>query len=137
MAIKKMSIDMFDSIAKESKKECKTESVQETKYLTEKDFEYLCDKAMLELYEITLVINTMVDTVLKSQFGRLILDTDEFMQFKDSSAFYLTNMLPSLLTGDLDSIIEEYNDSDDKEEFQKTLEELRVTIYENLVKKYL
>ena len=137
MAIKKMSIDMFDKIAKESDEE--TTSKQERKDLSEEDAHELFNHAIGELGQITLIINAMVDALLSSCFGRMILETDEFSVFKDATQFYINSMMPNLLTGDIDSIIEDIKNlnSDDEDEVRMNLEELRVNIYEHLARKYL
>lgn len=128
MAIKKLDATTIQ--AEESKK---TEEA-----LTDEEATYLYDKGMGELAVLATVIDSTVNCFNTSAFKELV-ETEEFILFRESMIFYLSETIPRLLKGDFDSIIEDANPNnyDSKEELEKDLEALRVKFFNNLIERYL
>lgn len=128
MAIKKMDASVLD----------KQEDNASNESLTVEEAGYLLNKGMEELAVLATVVDSTVNCFNNSAFKELI-ETDEFLQFRESMFFYISEIIPRLLKGDIDSIIEnaDPNNYDSKEEFEKGLEELRVKFFNNLIKRYL
>ena len=133
MAIRKMSADMFEAIAEN--KAIKEETFE----LTAEQAEDLFDAGIEELKHNALLFNIFVSGIEKSAFGFALLETPEFLEFKQSMDYYINFVIPSLLQGDIDSIIEKAP-KDTKEEnkaFRQDLELLRNLFYQELAEKYL
>lgn len=128
-----MAIKKLDAIALE-----KEESNITKDSITVEEAEYLLDKGMGELAVLATVVESTANCFNNSAFNDL-LNTDEFSQFRESMFFYISEVIPRLLKGDIDSIIDnaDPDNYDSKEEFEKGLEELRIKFFNNLIQKYL
>lgn len=133
MAIKKMSADMFEAIAEN--KAIKEETFE----LTAKQAEELYDAGMAELKKNALLFNVFVSGINNSSFGFALLETPEFLEFKQAMEYYMEFVIPALLQGDIDSIIEKApkDTEEENEEFRQDLGLLRNLFYQELAEKYL
>lgn len=133
MAIKKMSADMFEAIAEN--KAIKEETFE----LTAEQAEELYDAGMVELKKNALLFNVFVSEINNSSFGFALLETPEFLEFKQAMEYYMGFVIPSLLQGDISSIIEKApkDIEEENEEFRQDLELLRNLFYQELAEKYL
>ena len=133
MAIRKMSADMFEAIAEN--KAIKEETFE----LTAEQAEELYDAGMVELKKNALLFNVFVSEINNSSFGFALLETPEFLEFKQAMEYYMEFVIPSLLQGDIDSIIEKApkDTEEENEEFRQDLELLRNLFYQELAEKYL
>lgn len=133
MAIKKMSADMFEAIAEN--KAIKEETFE----LTAEQAEELYDAGMVELKKNALLFNVFISEINNSSFGFALLGTPEFLEFKQAMEYYMEFVIPSLLQGDIDSIIEKApkDIEEENEEFRQDLELLRNLFYQELAEKYL
>ena len=132
MAIRKLDANTINNMS---------ETPHETEYveLSIEDAEYLLNKASEEIDILAAVVNSTVDCFNNSCFGQELLATDESYNFVNSMAYYLTEVIPKLLKGDIDSIIEESDPEnyESRQDFEDSLEQLRIRFFENLSKRYL
>lgn len=135
MTIKKMDIDMFEHFINE-KNVSKENEIQ----LTEEQTLSLYQSGINEL----IYLNDMFDNIMKllrikmneTSFGFALMDTVEFINFEESIKYYLNTVLPSLMEGNYDSIINNI-EVDDVTNFTESLDSLRLLFFQELAQKYL
>ena len=133
MAIRKMNVDMFDKIA--NNKAIKEETFE----LTAEQAELLYQEGIEELKQNAMILNMCISSIGNSSFGFALLETQEFLEFKQAMKYYMEFVIPSLLEGDIDSIIENApKDTEGENEiFKEDLEFLGNLFYQELAEKYL
>ena len=133
MAIRKMNVDMFDKIA--NNKAIKEETFE----LTAEQAELLYQEGIEELKQDAMILNMCISSIGNSSLGFALLETQEFLEFKQAMKYYMEFVIPSLLEGDIDSIIENApkDTEEENEVFKEDLEFLRNLFYQELAEKYL
>lgn len=140
MAIKKMSVDMFDKIAKQTTLVEQDNKEDDESILTDSQIETLYEEGLSELFQINVAVTSLVTFIASSSFGFALTETGEFKDFIESMNYYTIDVIPSLLEGEINSIIEKAPPKETKEEtgeFRNNLKSLRVLFFEELMQRYL
>lgn len=134
MAIKKINADMLDKIATNTLKEKQTEQV-ENSALSETDLETLHDAGMSEISEVMLAVGVSLSMLKGSSFAPIFMNSDVVQDFAGYMVFFCEEMIPKLLKGDIDGIMDLTTEG--ALITPERLKEMREQVYELLQEKYL
>lgn len=134
MAIKKMNADMLDKIATGVSKENKTEQTNSS-VLSEEELERLYDAGMSEITEVMLAVGVSLSMLKGSSLAPIFMNSDVVQDFAGYMMFFCEEMIPKLLKGDIDGIMELTTEG--ASITPEKLKEMREQIYELLQERYL
>lgn len=126
MAIKTMDASMFDKIAGTTPKE-------KDNYIPQNDMQYLYEKGLEELQEMNETLNIFVNYMSELFCGGTLLSTEEARNFVLAMEMFTNQLIPSILSGDMEETYKYCNEDMTEEE----LEQARIEFFTMLYKKYL
>lgn len=103
MAIKKMNADMLDKIISNAQSETKEEHKEA---ISQERLEELYEIGEAEISEILMTIGLSVAVLKSSAFAPVLMNSDVVHDYIKYMAFFCEDMLPKLLKGDIDGIMD-------------------------------
>lgn len=134
MAIKKMNADMLDKIATSTSEAKQTEQTNSST-LSEAELETLYDAGMSEITEVMVAVGVSLSMLKGSSLSPIFMNSDVVQDFVGYMMFFCEEMIPKLLKGDIDGIMELTTEG--ASITPERLKEMREQIYELLQEKYL
>lgn len=132
MAIKKMNADMLDKVL--SNASTSTEKTQDKTTVMDQDtLERLYEKGLEEIVDLMIIISASLDAMALSSFAPLFMNSDVIDDYVNYMSFFCENMIPKLLKGDIDGIMN--LTTEDTTITAEKLNEMREQIYTLLKEK--